>query len=36
MSATFQLDGQDFMALNGGPQLTFSPAKAALGALWRR
>jgi predicted 3-demethylubiquinone-9 3-methyltransferase (glyoxalase superfamily) len=26
MSATFQLDGQDFMALNGGPQFTFSPA----------
>ena len=23
MSATFQLDGQDFMALNGGPQYTF-------------
>jgi predicted 3-demethylubiquinone-9 3-methyltransferase (glyoxalase superfamily) len=26
MSATFQLDGQDFYALNGGPQYTFSPA----------
>jgi predicted 3-demethylubiquinone-9 3-methyltransferase (glyoxalase superfamily) len=26
MSSTFQLDGQDFMALNGGPQFTFSPA----------
>jgi predicted 3-demethylubiquinone-9 3-methyltransferase (glyoxalase superfamily) len=26
MSATFQLDGQEFMALNGGPQSTFSPA----------
>ncbi|MGI8499300.1 MAG: VOC family protein [Gemmatimonadaceae bacterium] len=26
MSATFQLDGQEFMALNGGPQFTFSPA----------
>src|SRR5690349_12785245 len=26
MSATFQLEGQDFMALNGGPQFTFSPA----------
>jgi predicted 3-demethylubiquinone-9 3-methyltransferase (glyoxalase superfamily) len=26
MSATFQLDGQDFVALNGGPQFTFSPA----------
>jgi predicted 3-demethylubiquinone-9 3-methyltransferase (glyoxalase superfamily) len=26
MSGTFQLDGQQFMALNGGPQFTFSPA----------
>jgi predicted 3-demethylubiquinone-9 3-methyltransferase (glyoxalase superfamily) len=26
MSATFRLDGQDFFALNGGPQFTFSPA----------
>jgi predicted 3-demethylubiquinone-9 3-methyltransferase (glyoxalase superfamily) len=26
MSVTFQLDGQEFMALNGGPQFTFSPA----------
>jgi predicted 3-demethylubiquinone-9 3-methyltransferase (glyoxalase superfamily) len=26
MSATFQLDGQEFMALNGGPTFTFSPA----------
>src|SRR6266849_6718033 len=26
MSATFQLDGQEFTALNGGPQFTFSPA----------
>jgi predicted 3-demethylubiquinone-9 3-methyltransferase (glyoxalase superfamily) len=26
MSATFQLDGQDFFALNGGPQFTFSAA----------
>jgi len=26
MTATFQLDGQDFIALNGGPQFTFSPA----------
>jgi predicted 3-demethylubiquinone-9 3-methyltransferase (glyoxalase superfamily) len=26
MSATFQLEGQDFIALNGGPQFTFSPA----------
>jgi predicted 3-demethylubiquinone-9 3-methyltransferase (glyoxalase superfamily) len=26
MTATFQLDGQEFMALNGGPMFTFSPA----------
>ncbi len=26
MTATFQLDGQEFMALNGGPHFTFSPA----------
>jgi predicted 3-demethylubiquinone-9 3-methyltransferase (glyoxalase superfamily) len=26
MSATFQLGGQEFMALNGGPEFTFSPA----------
>src|SRR5713226_2497680 len=26
MSATFQLDGQEFFALNAGPQFTFSPA----------
>jgi predicted 3-demethylubiquinone-9 3-methyltransferase (glyoxalase superfamily) len=26
MSATFQLGGQEFIALNGGPQFTFSPA----------
>ena len=26
MSGTFQLDGQDFMALNGGPLYTFTPA----------
>ena len=26
MSATFQIDGQEFMALNGGPFFTFSPA----------
>jgi len=25
-SVTFQLDGQEFFALNGGPQYTFSPA----------
>src|SRR5947207_14667998 len=26
MSTTFQLDGQEFMALNGGPHFTFTPA----------
>lgn len=26
LSMTFQLDGQKFMAINGGPQFTFSPA----------
>jgi len=26
MVAKFQLDGQEFMALNGGPTFTFSPA----------
>ena len=26
MSAIFELDGQTFMALNGGPMFTFSPA----------
>src|SRR5216684_5649289 len=26
MSAIFQLDGQEFFALNGGPMFTFSPA----------
>jgi predicted 3-demethylubiquinone-9 3-methyltransferase (glyoxalase superfamily) len=26
MSVTFQLDGQNFYALNGGPQFTFTPA----------
>ena len=26
MIATFQMDGQEFIALNGGPQFTFSPA----------
>lgn len=25
-SATFQIEGQEFMVLNGGPQFTFSPA----------
>jgi predicted 3-demethylubiquinone-9 3-methyltransferase (glyoxalase superfamily) len=26
MTASFQLDGQEFTALNGGPQFTFTPA----------
>ena len=26
MTATFQLEGQEFVALNGGPHFTFSPA----------
>ena len=26
MSATFEINGQEFMALNGGPHFTFSPA----------
>jgi predicted 3-demethylubiquinone-9 3-methyltransferase (glyoxalase superfamily) len=26
MSATFQIGGQEFMALNGGPEFTFTPA----------
>ena len=26
MTVTFQLGGQDFMALNGGPQFSFTPA----------
>ena len=26
VSVTFELDGQEFMALNGGPHFTFSPA----------
>jgi len=26
MSVAFQLDGQDFFALNGGPQFKFTPA----------
>ncbi|HET7502115.1 MAG TPA: VOC family protein [Kofleriaceae bacterium] len=26
LAVTFQLNGQDFMALNGGPDFTFSPA----------
>jgi predicted 3-demethylubiquinone-9 3-methyltransferase (glyoxalase superfamily) len=43
MSVTFQLEGQDFFALNGGPHFTFSPAisffvncetQAEVDALW--
>lgn len=26
MSATFEIEGQEFFALNGGPQFTFTPA----------
>jgi len=26
MTVTFELEGQEFMALNGGPEFTFSPA----------
>ena len=26
MSTTFELEGQEFIALNGGPMFTFSPA----------
>lgn len=26
MTATFELEGQEFMALNGGPEFTFTPA----------
>jgi len=26
MSMAFQLEGQEFIALNGGPEFTFSPA----------
>jgi predicted 3-demethylubiquinone-9 3-methyltransferase (glyoxalase superfamily) len=26
MSATFQIGGQEFMALNGGPEFSFTPA----------
>ena len=26
MTVSFRLDGQDFLALNGGPEFTFSPA----------
>lgn len=45
MSATFQLEGQEFHALNGGPKYTFTPAislfvscetQAEVDELWRR
>jgi predicted 3-demethylubiquinone-9 3-methyltransferase (glyoxalase superfamily) len=45
MSVTFQLEGQQFYALNGGPQYTFTPAislfvscetQAEVDDLWRK
>jgi len=45
MSATFQLEGQEFYALNGGPQFSFTPAislfvncetQAEVDELWER
>jgi predicted 3-demethylubiquinone-9 3-methyltransferase (glyoxalase superfamily) len=45
MLVTFEIDGQDFMALNGGPQFQFSPAtsfiircdtQAEIDRLWER
>jgi len=45
MSVTFQLEGQDFYALNGGPQFSFTPAislfvncetQAEVDALWEK
>src|SRR5688572_20753046 len=45
MGGTFQLEGQEFMALNGGPQYTFTPAislfvncetQEEVDALWRK
>jgi predicted 3-demethylubiquinone-9 3-methyltransferase (glyoxalase superfamily) len=45
MVVRFQLDGQEFLALNGGPQFTFSPAvslvancatQAEVDALWEK
>jgi len=45
MSVNFQLEGQDFIALNGGPQFKFTPAvslfvscktQKELDALWDR
>lgn len=45
MVITFQLEGQEFLALNGGPEFTFSPAislmvncetQAEVDALWEK
>src|SRR6266496_416047 len=45
MTCTFQLEGQDFYALNGGPQFSFTPAislfvncetQAEVDALWEK
>ncbi len=45
MSVVFELEGQEFYALNGGPQFTFSPAislfvrcetQAEIDALWEK
>jgi predicted 3-demethylubiquinone-9 3-methyltransferase (glyoxalase superfamily) len=45
MTATFQLEGQQFVALNGGPEYTFTPAisffvncetQAEVDALWAK
>src|ERR1700686_2784446 len=45
MIATFQIDGQEFIALNDGPQFTFSPAisfvvncetQEEVGAFWEK
>jgi predicted 3-demethylubiquinone-9 3-methyltransferase (glyoxalase superfamily) len=45
MTATFEINGQEFMALNGGPEFTFSPAisivvycetQAEIDALWEK
>jgi len=45
MTVTFQLEGQEFIALNGGPQFTFTPAisffvtcatEKEVDALWQR
>ena len=33
MTAAFQLDGQDFVALNGGPQIQIHPSHLICGEL---